>query len=208
VKKKLRTAKPKSLPSDWPDSFFNLAVQRVLKRALNPAPLKSQGVMDRLEAFASPIRAFIATDQLASESSDVCRHEGFLFYYGLDKLWCAELLSVLTGFYEFPDNRTDGERLAEIVETARTRGIDLRATRRNRMTGGRQIIQHRRKQWKEIAQILDSQIRKQRGRAPTGETLRKSIYPHEIERRTEILKEWRDHIDAWITLKEVRPETS
>lgn len=195
----------KHLPS-WPDSFFNRAVQKVLRQKHEPPVCKGTS---RRDALAYPIEAFNAIEELASDQgAHSQKHIDFLWYYGLDPLFCSELLLAVTKFHQFQSNRTDGEFLAEDVESQRS-AFDTTPLRRM-LANGLVSMSHEQRMalcrraptaWKDIAAYLEERIKPLKGHAPTATTLIRSTYPHEVKRRWMILKDWQPHIKAWAKIQ-------
>ena len=193
--------KTKQLPS-WPDSFFNRAVQKVLRQRHTP-PLKKGS--SRREALAFPIEAFHEIEELASDQQTHSqKHVHVLWCYGRDPLFCSRLLLAVTEFHQISNRRTDGEILAEEVESLRSNftAAWLRVMRPERVKGltpqeRLAVCRTKPVEWKEIAAYLEGRIVPLRGHAPTARTLMRSTYPHEVRRRWAILKYWQPHIKAW-----------
>ena len=182
--------KQKTLPS-WPDSFFNHAVQKVLRQKHALPVCKGTS---RREGLAYPIEAFNAIEELASDQGTHSqKHIDFLWFYGLDPLFCSQLLLAVTEYHQFPDQRTDGEMLARVAEFERST-FDLTPLRRSGIAQPspdqvQTLCRRKPTPWKEI------------DASPTEGTLRKSKYPHEVKRRWMILKDWQPHIKAWAKIQ-------
>lgn len=191
-----------------PDSPRAKSFIQEYKEMVNLPPIET---LVQIERIAFPMWAWAALDRLASEATHgmhSLNHDDAMYVYNQDPGFCAELLSVLTQFHTRPQHEHGvGERLAEVVTTWRS-NFDHTEFIRTRFRSNKRIDSskfiRRPTKWDQIAAFLNEDLKPQKGHEVKGDTLRKSILPNEVNRRTKILDTWQYHIRAQTVLEFIR----
>jgi hypothetical protein len=165
-------------------AFFDKAVQRILERC---------PVSDGPHGPAWPVAAFFAATDLYLYLKN--SGEDFAWFYHQDPAFCAELLRAITLHYDMAEIRP-GQIVAKAV--AMNDGCPQFDRGQFIRTGKAVWTPRPKKSWDALAEWFWEQCGGGKKYQTKGDTLRKSIWPHERNRRRKIIQRWDSNIRAWL----------